>query len=121
MTTDDHTDHAPEAGALLLVMIDIDPDYEDDFNRWYNEEHFPERVGLPGFVSARRYLSRDGEGPKYLALYELESEQALHTPEYLALITPPSAWTREVESHFTSRLRAVYSDITPSVPSGSDA
>lgn len=109
------------AGALLLVMIDIDPDHEDDFNRWYNEEHFPERVGLPGFVSSRRYLSRDGEGPKYLALYELESVEALETSEYLALISPPSEWTRRVESHFTSRLRAVYTDITPRVPSGADA
>lgn len=105
----------PEGAALLLVMIDIDPDHEDDFNRWYDEEHYPERLGLPGFLSARRFRSSDGEGPKYLALYDLESVSALETPEYLALITPPSEWSRRVESHFTSRLRAVYTDITPNV------
>lgn len=102
--------------ALLLVMIDVDPDYDDEFNRWYEEEHFPERVGLPGFLSARRFVSYDG-GPKYLALYDLESVDALETPEYLRLVTPPSEWTLKVESHFTSRLRAVYTEL----PTGSGA
>jgi hypothetical protein len=98
--------------ALLVVLIDVDPAFEEDFNHWYENEHFPERIGLPGFVSARRFVSYEG-GPKYLALYDLESVDALTTPEYLALVSPPSEWTRRVESHFTSRLRAVYTDITP--------
>ena len=101
--------------ALLLVMIDVDPAHEDDFIRWYNEEHFPERVGLPGFLSAKRSRLASEDGPKYLALYELESAEALETPEYRALVEPPSEWTRRVEATFTSRLRAVYTDITPSV------
>ena len=108
----------PDAPALLLVMIDIDPAYEDEFNRWYTEEHFPERLGLPGFLSARRFVSHEG-GPKYLALYELENADALNTPEYLALVTPPSEWTQRLETHFTSRLRAIYTDITPPIPTES--
>lgn len=100
------------APAVLVVMIDIDPAFEADFNRWYNEEHLPERVGLPGFRSARRFVSYEG-GPKYLALYDLDNLDALETAEYLALVSPPSEWTKRVESRFTSRLRAVYTDITP--------
>ncbi len=103
---------ALEKRALLVVMIDIDPAYEDDFNRWYAEEHLPDREGLPGFLSARRYISYEG-GPKYLALYELENVGALQTEEYLALLNPPSEWTLRTESHMTSRLRAVYTEFTP--------
>jgi hypothetical protein len=96
--------------ALLLVMIDIDPDHEEEFNRWYEEEHLPDRDGLPGFVSARRFVSHEG-GPKYLALYELENVDALDSDEYLRLINPPSEWTQRMEARMTSRLRAVYTEL----------
>lgn len=97
--------------GLLLVMIDIDPAYEEEFNRWYKEEHFPERVSCPGFLSARRYVVVEG-GPKYLALYELENPEVLDGPGYAKLL-PPSEWTKSISEHFTSRVRAVYRDITP--------
>jgi antibiotic biosynthesis monooxygenase (ABM) superfamily enzyme len=103
----DHT-----APALLIVMVDINPEHEDDFNRWYNEEHLPDRVGLPGFISARRFISYE-DGPKYLAIYELENVDALQTEAYLALTSPRTEWTTKVESRFTSRLRAVYTEIFP--------
>lgn len=28
--------------ALLLVMMDVDPEHEAEFNRWYEEEHVPD-------------------------------------------------------------------------------
>jgi len=37
---------------------------EEEFNAWYDSEHLPERLAIPGFRSAR-------EG-KYLATYELD-------------------------------------------------
>lgn len=104
-----------ESRALLVVMIDIDPDHEDEFNRWYAEEHLPDRDGLPGFISARRFVSYEG-GPKYLALYELEDVDALQTEEYLRLINPPSEWTQRVEAQMTSRLRAVYTELPRYAP-----
>ena len=33
--------------GVLLVMIDVDPAHEDDFNRWYVQEHLPERIACP--------------------------------------------------------------------------
>jgi hypothetical protein len=100
--------------GLLLVMIDIDPAYEEDFNRWYDEEHFPERMQCPGFLSARRFVSVEGE-PKYLAFYELENPEVLDSPEYRAM-QPPSEWTRKLTPHFTAFTRNVYRDITPELP-----
>lgn len=98
--------------ALLVVLIDIEPEWEDEFNRWYEHEHLPERVGLPGFLSARRFVASLG-GPKYLAIYELEDESALASEVYTQLMALPSEWNVQVSAHFTTRIRAVYRDITP--------
>ncbi len=106
-------EHAP---AMLVVMIDVPPEYEDDFNRWYAEEHLPDRVGLPGFISARRFVSYE-DGPKYLAIYELEDVSALQTEAYLALTNPRTEWTTRLEAVFTTRIRGVYPQIHPPVAS----
>jgi hypothetical protein len=103
-----------EGRALFVVTIEIDPAHEDEFNRWYDEEHFPERVGCPGFLTARRFRSADG-APKFLAIYDLESPAALETPEYRAL-SEPSEWTKRIRTFYRSFVRDVYIDITP--PSG---
>ncbi len=97
--------------GLLLVMIEVDPAHEEEFNRWYNEEHLPERRTCPGFLSARRFVAVEGE-PKYLALYELESPEVLHSSAYRA-IYPPSEWTTRVSQHFLRSVRNVYAEITP--------
>ena len=42
-------------GTILVVMMEVDPEHEDEFNRWYNEEHLLERLEIPGYISARRF------------------------------------------------------------------
>ena len=100
-----------KAQGLLLVMIDVDPAHEEEFNRWYNEEHVPERKACPGFLSARRFIALEGE-PKYLAIYDLESAEVLKSPEYQK-IYPPSEWTKKISKHFLRAVRNVYVEITP--------
>lgn len=102
--------------GLLLVMIDVDPEHEDDFNRWYDGEHLPERLQCPGFLSGRRYLAVDG-APKYLAIYELEDPAVLDTEAHQRLL-PPSEWMQRLSPHFTRFVRNVYLEITPDVPEG---
>jgi hypothetical protein len=65
---------------ILVTTVDIDPAAEAPFNRWYNDKHLPEVLACPGFVSAARYECVAGQ-PRYMAIYHLESEQALTTPE----------------------------------------
>lgn len=81
--------------AALGIWIDILPEAEDDFNRWYGEQHLPERLGVPGFLRGRRYLAVRG-APKYFTLYETENAEALRSPAYLARLNNPTAWTRRV-------------------------
>ena len=41
--------------TILVVTMDVDPEDEAEFNKWYNEQHLPERMEIPGYVSARRF------------------------------------------------------------------
>ena len=41
--------------TILVVMMDVEPGHEAEFDRWYNEEHLPERMEIAGYVSARRF------------------------------------------------------------------
>jgi hypothetical protein len=72
--------------GLLLTMTEPPRPMEEEFNAWYDTEHLPERLAIPGFISARRWVDPQalaGSG-KYLATYELDSPQILQTPDYLA-------------------------------------
>jgi hypothetical protein len=68
--------------GLLMVWTDIDPEYEVEFNRWYDEEHMARLLAVPGILSGGRYVALRG-GPKYLALYELASPEVLRSPAFL--------------------------------------
>ena len=84
--------------GLLLTMTETPPDVEAEFNDWYDTEHLPERLAIPGFVSARRWVAdaKPGQG-KYLATYELESPAVLASPAYLARFRDaPTPWTRRM-------------------------
>lgn len=100
------------APALLFIATDIDPAHEAEVNRWYDERHLPQRQALPGFRSARRFVATNA-GPKYLALYDLESPDALKTSEYRALSQPPvqTDEDRQMMQHFRNTMRAVLAQI----------
>ncbi|MCL4800064.1 MAG: hypothetical protein KJ025_10795 [Burkholderiales bacterium] len=71
--------------GLLLTMTEPAPRDEEEFNAWYDTEHLAERLAIPGFVSARRWVADLAPGAgKYLATYELERPEVLETPAYLA-------------------------------------
>jgi hypothetical protein len=96
--------------GLLLVMMEVLPEHEADFNRWYNEEHLPERLSLPGFAGARRFVAVEGQ-PKYLALYDLDSVEAVRTPSYRQAYGNPTPWTSRTQSRLTANVRNVYREL----------
>lgn len=101
--------------ALLMVFVDMDPECLPDFNAWYNEEHVPELLELPGFLNAARYEAVLG-GPRYLACYELESAAAVQSEAYQAYHRNPSAWTQRISLSTRGRnfSRLVGAQIYPS-------
>ncbi len=72
------------AGELLYAGISPGPVDLAEFNDWYDNEHIPVRVALPGWGATTRYRAADGLKPEWLALYEIASG-TLGTPEYKAL------------------------------------
>jgi len=101
----------PNGRGLMIAMIDVEPEWEEEFNRWYDEEHFPDRVNCPGFLSGRRFVAVDGS-PKYLAVYELESPEVMQSEAYKK-ISQQSPWTKRIHEHLTRVKRNVYVEITP--------
>ena len=81
--------------GLLLTMTEPPPHLEEEFNAWYDDEHIAERLAIPGYRSARRWVAnaRPGEG-KYLATYELDSPAVLNSEAYLARLNNPTAWSK---------------------------
>ena len=54
--------------GIFLVYVDIDAQHDKEFNDWFNSEHLPELLAVPGILSAARYVAVKG-GPTYLACY----------------------------------------------------
>jgi hypothetical protein len=96
--------------GLMVVRFTPNPGFEDKLNRWYNEEHFPERMRIPGFRVGRRFRSVDATPTSYLAMYELDSLAVLETDEYLNTREPASPWTEEVRRNST-RSRELFEEI----------
>ena len=86
--------------GMLIVYNEVKPPHERDFNEWYNREHIDERVNLPGFHRARRYVAVRAS-PKYLATYECDTVRDLATPGYLHLLANQTAWSQAVMARFT--------------------
>src|SRR5689334_8255120 len=93
--------------ALLGVWMQPPEELDADLNAWYANEHLAERTALPGFLGARRYRNLT-EGPRYIALYELEATSALYTPEYARVKQEPTPLTRKIESGVTTFVRNEY-------------
>ena len=101
-------------GTVLVVMMDVDPENEVEFNRWYDEEHLTARLEIPGYVSARRFKLEEGEGMlKYLCIWELEDGSPLESAEYKAQRERPSELRDRALGYVTQRARGLYKQITP--------
>jgi hypothetical protein len=80
--------------AAVAIWSDMRDPIAHDL--WHSREHLPERIGISGFLRARRYVSTDGgKEPRYFVLYELSDASVLTSPHYLACLNDPTPWTRE--------------------------
>lgn len=85
--------------AALAMWWDMAESHRADFEHWHAHEHFPERLGVPGFERASRFMSADG-GDGVFVMYELRDHAVLGSPEYLARLNAPTPWsTRLMPQH----------------------
>jgi hypothetical protein len=71
--------------TFVVLSNPTTPGQEAEYNEWYNKIHIPDVLNVPGFVAAQRFTLAEaqlGDGPRahrYLALYEIETDDAKAT------------------------------------------
>ncbi len=99
--------------GFLLVLMQPPANLDEEFNAWYDTEHVPERLAVPGILTAIRFSSVTTATPKYLAMYDLESEAVLESDAYKRVAGENSSpWTKRVTGK-TKVYRSVGSQIHP--------
>ena len=110
---------------LFVVTSLVQPELEEDFNNWYEQEHIPELSKVPGWQRTRRYkldssieLARGPattpENPvhNYLTLHESDSDSCITSPESVAtLVTPWSTKVLQEVKAFSGRPFALHKEI----------
>jgi hypothetical protein len=101
------------AKGILIAAMDFSTCPEDEFHDWYDLEHVPERLRIPGFLNAERWI--DTENPKTsIATYDLDTVAVLHSPPYLAIAGANSSpWTKRTQRFRKSLMRYEGEQILP--------
>lgn len=66
------------AAYLMFVRSEPHPGERENFNTWYEEQHIPDLLRVPGIKSAKRYeILSDTPGWKdtFLGIYEIEADE----------------------------------------------
>jgi len=112
------------AKGILIAAMDFSDVAEDEFHDWYDTEHIPERLRVPGFLNAERWIG--GQNPKVsLALYDLDAVGVLHSPAYQAVGgANGTPWTKRVGARTKPIIRLEGEQIRPGdalMPTGAAA
>lgn len=99
--------------GLLFVYSDPGTIPVTEFNDWYDNEHGPARLTVPGISAGYRFRALDEAAPPWLAYYEMKSG-ALDSPEYQALAASASAREKSIMSSLATLDRRVYELISDS-------
>ena len=104
---------AASCAGLLLAMMEPPPAMEEEFQDWYDTEHFPERATCEGFVTAQRLVCLEGF-PRYLALYDLSDLSVMDGPGYAAIARNRySRWTQRIIPRMWGHYRFEANQIYP--------
>ncbi len=90
--------------AAMLLWYDIVPEQIAEHDDWHTREHFPERVGIPGFIRAQRWVATS-PGPRYFVVYEVSDIDVLSGAPYLERLNNPTPWTSRTMPHFRGMVR----------------
>lgn len=79
--------------GILAIFNNVAPGRDDDFNNWFQGEHLPERLAVPGFLYGRRHHALSGSSA-YFNFYVVESPGVLTSKAYLDRINDPTPRSR---------------------------
>lgn len=87
--------------AALISQMEPPAGEDREFDAWYEHDHVPARMVLPGFRGAVRAWAVEG-GPPHLVVYFMDDLATLATPVYKELKRDASATTK----HMLANVRA---------------
>jgi hypothetical protein len=93
--------------AAMLLTFDVVAEAVADHDDWHTHEHLPERLSIPGFLRASRWVTSPAGG--YLILYEVDRLDTLTSPAYLERLNHPTPWTRRLMPHYRGMARGLCS------------
>ena len=101
------------AKGILIAAMNIGNASEDEFHDWYDTEHLPERVRVPGFQLCLRWIGV--QDPKVsVATYDLDNSGVLQSPGYQAIGGANlSPWSKRVTSRVERLMRFEGDQILP--------
>lgn len=91
--------------GALVVWIDLHRELEEEADRWYEQEHFPERITESGYLRARRFLALAGE-PGYMGILEAETPEALASEGYKRVTQNINERSRRMRNAFRRIIRS---------------
>lgn len=83
--------------GVLAVWNNRAAESAANYESWYQGEHLPERLAVPGFVRGRRYEAVEG-APQFFTWYEVDSPAVLRSEAYTKCLANPTPWTQEIMS-----------------------
>lgn len=92
------------SGALAMWW-DMAPALRAEFEDWHSHEHFPERMGIPGFRRGTRWADIEG-GEGFFVLYELADYETLTSAPYLERLNDPTPWSTRMMPHHRNMVRS---------------
>lgn len=91
--------------AAVAMWWNMAAEHREEFEHWHSHEHFPERMGIPGFLRGSRWSSVDSaEG--FFVLYELEDYETLTSSGYLERLNNPTPWSTKMMPHHRDMVRS---------------
>jgi hypothetical protein len=109
---------APRTRFVFVVGHDVPRNKQQEFNAWYNTEHLPALMAVPGFITGRRFVlseppvvERGGTLSKYLTIYDIENRDALESDAFKKASV--SRWSDWVRSWYTRKMCTLYDRIYP--------
>ncbi|MBN3801565.1 hypothetical protein GXB81_00615 [Paraburkholderia sp. Ac-20336] len=91
--------------AFLAIWHDIETGETQAFERWHTREHMPERIGIPGFLAARRYVNWSLPKHGCFTLYDGAHIETFRSPGYLARLNDPTEWSKRMHPVFRNFIR----------------
>ena len=85
--------------GFLAVWCEMGAEDVADYHNWETQEHIPERMTTPGFLSMRMFAAVDNPGAHFF-LYSVANVGVMSSAPYLAILNNPSNWTKHIVPKF---------------------